>query len=523
MAQTGHRIKAMPQGLSNSMHTAQDAFTLVLGNQLFHDYYDQGPFLMVEDKEIATTYRYHKLRVLHQFVCMRDFRDHLIDEGAEVLYFEYPESIELGAGSFFKRLSQLAKKISIKTLKTAAIPDVRFRNQLLTWGEKTGVRIDFSKSPQFITSDQAFVSYLGKYKHPFMKTFYEGIRKNKKILLEDDGTPEGGQWSFDSENRKKLPKSLLIPDLPIYKQSKHYEAVHSLVEKHFDLHPGNLPSSPKGLWIPTKRETALSFLEDFLKKRFSQFGPYEDSITNKSDLVFHSALSPLINIGLLNPDEVIERAISHAKKYKTPIESLEGFVRQVLGWREFIHGIHQNFYEKQASENFFDHKRLMKSCWYDGSTGLPPVDDAIKKANRLAYNHHIERLMILSNVMLLSEIHPHAAHQWFMEMYLDSYEWVMGPNVYGMSQFSDGGVFATKPYISGSNYILKMSDYTKGDWCDIWDGLYWSFIHRNLKFFQKNPRLSMMPRQLEKMDTGRKERIFGFADRFKDSVSYLPC
>jgi deoxyribodipyrimidine photolyase-related protein len=185
-----------------------------------------------------------------------------------------------------------------------------------------------------------------------------------------------------------------------------------------------------------------------------------------------------------------------------------------MGWREFVRGIYQNFSEEQDKRNFFNHQRKLTHHWYDGTTGLPPVDDAIKKAQKYGYCHHIERLMILSNVMLLSELHPHEVHKWFMEMFIDSADWVMGPNVYGMGQFSDGGIFATKPYISGSNYILKMSDYKKGEWSEVWDGLFWRFIGKNKVFLSKNPRLNMMVKTLEKMEANKKKRLLSLAQDF---------
>ena len=198
-----------------------------------------------------------------------------------------------------------------------------------------------------------------------------------------------------------------------------------------------------------------------------------------------------------------------------PLHSVEGFLRQILGWREFVRGIYQNFSEKEENTNFFNHQRKLSSHWYDGTTGILPVDDAIKKANKYGYCHHIERLMILSNIMLLSEIDPKEVHRWFMEMFVDSADWVMGPNVYGMGQFSDGGLFATKPYISGSNYILKMSDYKKNDeWTNIWDGLYWRFIDKHSVFFSKNHRMNMMVKLSEKMDPDKKLKLFEFAEIF---------
>ncbi|MBC7690968.1 MAG: cryptochrome/photolyase family protein [Methylotenera sp.] len=495
------------------------AITLILGNQLFHDFYGDDPCVMIEDKGLASHYKYHQLRILHQFVCMREFRDDLVSEGIEVDYFEYPESLKLGDESFFARLSLVMKKRKVRALKTARIPDINFRDALVAWGKVEGVSITFLSSPQFMVGDEYFSAYLGRYKKPFMKNFYEGVRKDKGILMTPDQKPVGGQWSFDVENRKKLPKTVDVPALPRYPQSRHQEEVQAIVRKYFSKHPGLLPEDGEGLWVPSNRKDSLRFLKNFLDYRFQQFGPYEDAMDPEQDFVFHSALSPLINLGLLSPAEVVKKSVTHAEKNHIPLESLEGFIRQVIGWREFIQGIHQHYHSFQAKFNFFEHERKMKSCWYEGTTGLPPVDDAINKVRRLAYNHHIERLMILSNTMLLSELHPRVVHQWFMEMYLDSYEWVMGPNVYGMSQFSDGGIFATKPYISGSNYILKMSSYPKGDWCEIWDGLYWSFIGRNQEFFSKNPRLAMMSKLLEKMEPRKKERIFALAENFKNAVS----
>jgi deoxyribodipyrimidine photolyase-related protein len=226
----------------------------------------------------------------------------------------------------------------------------------------------------------------------------------------------------------------------------------------------------------------------------------------------------MMNAGLLTPKEVIDEVLK-AKEKDTdiPIASVEGFIRQVMGWREFVRGIYQNYSDEEESKNFFGHKRKLTKDWYEGTTGILPVDDAIKKANEFGYCHHIERLMILSNIMLLSEIHPHEVHRWFMEMFVDSADWVMGPNVYGMGQFSDGGLFATKPYVSGSNYVLKMSDYKKDDWCEVWDGLFWRFIGNNKTFFSKNPRMNMMVKLLEKMDAGKKKKLLNLADDFIQS------
>ena len=189
------------------------------------------------------------------------------------------------------------------------------------------------------------------------------------------------------------------------------------------------------------------------------FGPYEDALSGRDPVLFHSVLSLMMNLGLITPAEIVERAVAHACEHGVPMNSLEGFVRQVIGWREFVRGVYHRFDEEQSSRNHWGHERKLKDCWFDGTTGLPPLDDAIAKARDLGWQHHIERLMVMGNLLTLTQVHPREAHRWFMEMFVDSSDWVMGPNVYGMGIFSDGGIFATKPYICGSNYLIKMSDH----------------------------------------------------------------
>jgi len=300
------------------------------------------------------------------------------------------------------------------------------------------------------------------------------------------------------------------PELLALGPQAHVEAVTALVDERFSAHPGE--AGP--FWLPVTREAALVWLEDFLVQRFERFGPYEDAISRRARTLFHSVLSPVLNLGLLTPSEVVERLVAYADDHGIPLNSVEGIVRQIVGWREFVRGIYQAFSERQQSANFWGHERTLTPSWYAGTTGLPPLDDAIEKARRFGWDHHISRLMVVGNLMTLCEIVPQQAHRWFMEMYVDSSDWVMGPNVYGMALFSDGGLFATKPYICGSNYLLKMSDYPRGPWCDVVDGLYWRFIHRHRSYFASQPRLSMMPRMLERLDSSRRARLFATAEAF---------
>jgi len=219
-------------------------------------------------------------------------------------------------------------------------------------------------------------------------------------------------------------------------------------------------------------------------------------------------------MGLITPQDVIEKTFIYHERKQFPLNSLEGFIRQVIGWREFIRGIYNLKGRDESNGNFWNHDRFLTKDWYEGTTGITPLDDTIKDCVNYGYTHHIPRLMIIANIMNLSRIHPAEIYKWFMEMFVDSADWVMTPNVYGMGTFADGGLFATKPYSCGSNYILKMSNYKKGEWCETLDGLYWSFISDNELFFKKNPRLSIICNSLNRMDPKRKEIIFNKANNF---------
>ncbi len=504
------------------------ALTLILGDQLHPDWTRPSPLqlapgsrvLMVEDLAVASTWRYHRLRLLHTFMAMRSFRDALVKCGVAVRYWELPESEGV---SFWQRLGAelnggrepRGRELEGRELQVAEVADRSFEARLQRFCAEQGVCLSVLPSPAFLESVAESRSWFEGRRRPFMKTFYERQRRRLGLLLEPDGSPTGGHWSFDTENRRKLPKGYVEPPLPALAASPHEPEVRALIERHFPDHPGALGP----LWIPFDQAGAEAWLQRFLAERLDGFGPFEDALSRHHATLHHSLLSPLLNIGLLTPAAVVAATLEHAAAREecgqpVPIASLEGFLRQVIGWREFVRGIDRVHGERQAAANFWKHQRRLAPCWDDGSSGLPPLDAAIERVNRLGYNHHIERLMVISNLMLLCEIHPGEVHRWFMERYLDSYEWVMGPNVYGMGQMSDGGLFATKPYIGGSNYILKMGDYKKGPWCEIWDGLYWRFIDRHQDFFQANPRLSMMVRMLEKMDPRRREGLEAAAEGF---------
>jgi len=492
---------------------------LVLNNQLFPgEFYAReraGLVFMAESHDLCTRFRFHKQRLIFFLTAMRHRADRFREDGFRVSYQELTE--DAAPKRLEDHLAAFIERQAIDGFLCYEIEDHFLEHRVREFCACRGLSLEILTSPMFLTERALFADYLARNK-PFMKTFYERQRKRLEVMVVD-GEPQGGRWSFDTENRKKLPKKQRVPDLPKVTDSEHAHRVTSLVATLFSDHPGRA-STP---WLPTTREGSLAWLDTFLDRRLYLFGPYEDALTGRHDVVFHAVLSPMMNLGLILPNEILEKTMAYATRETVPLPSLEGFVRQVIGWREFIRGIYRHFDKKQRETNFFGHRGALGDCWYEGGTGIPILDDVIEKIDRLAWAHHIERLMVLGNLMLLCEVHPLEVYRWFMEMFLDSSDWVMGPNVFGMSQFSDGGIFATKPYICGSSYLLKMSDYGRGDWCDIVDGLYWRFIGKNRRVFANNHRMSMMVKMYDRLDDARRNRITREAEAFIDRVTRRDC
>ena len=482
---------------------------LILGNQLFNtkylEKYLKYTFYMSEDYNLCTFQKHHKLKILFFLSSMRSYRDELKKKGIKLIYNDCRNDFKQ---TYEKKLERIIKEKQVKEISFFEIEDIFFEKRLKSFLKKKNINFNEIKSPMFLTSREEFKEYLSKTKKPFMANFYKINRSKLNILMNKDGTPKGGKWSFDEDNRKKLPNSVPIPKPLKFKNTKHTDSLKKFIEINFKSHPG----STNKFWLPTTRDQGNKVLDDFLKNKINLFGDYEDAVSKKSNVLFHSTLSPLINVGLITPIEILEKIKKIQNKVK--INSLEGYIRQIIGWREFMRGIYQNFYKQMESRNFFNHKKKMKISWYNGTTGLEPLDYSIKNALKYGWSHHIERLMILANIMNLCQINPKEVYKWFMEMFVDSSDWVMAPNVYGMGLFSDGGIFATKPYICGSSYFLKMMDFKRGEWCNTMDGLYWNFINKNRNFFLKNPRLSMMVRIFDKMKSERKTLILKAAQQF---------
>ena len=463
---------------------------------------------MAEDFGLCTYERHHKLKILMFLASMREKRDELLKCGFDVEYWdvEHPSFFD----SYEQKLLDYKNKNEIEAFKMFEIEDKSFEDRILAFANKNNLSIEFMHSPMFLLKRAEFQDLSGKNATLRMAHFYKAMRKKFNLLIDKSQKPFGGKWSFDDENRKKIPKGFKIPGRHRPRHSKYINPLKIFISKNFSKHPGQMDY----VWMATTRKDALAHVDHFLKNYFANFGRYEDAILKEDTFLFHSSISPLLNLGLVTPAEIIERVTTFVGNENIPLNSVEGFIRQVIGWREFVRGVYREHGAIQFNSNFFNFSRSLKESWYVGNTEIPPLDDAIKFSDQYGYTHHINRLMIISNIMTLCEVHPKEVYRWFMEMYVDSSEWVMTPNVFGMGTFADGGIFATKPYICGSNYILKMSNYTKGEWCETVDGLYWRFVHRHMHRLKNNPRLSFMNKTLEKMNKDRKDLIFRRAKEF---------
>jgi len=389
-------------------------------------------------------------------------------------------------------------------------------NQIEKFSKKHNIPITQIETPNFITSENDFQQYHNSVKNkkkPFFQTaFYKWQRERLHILMKNN-KPLGGHLTYDFENRKPLPKNITIPSVKIPKSNKYLQKAIQLINKEF---PNNTGTSEE-FWCPITFDEAKDWLDLFIHQRLKNFGTYQDAITPlPNPFLFHSGVSSSINIGILDPMYVINRIIEYGNKNKVGLNNIEGFVRQVLGWREFSRYTYIYIYKEMTTENYFQAKVPISKKYYDGTTGLSILDDTIKKAFKNGYLHHIERLMIVGSLMMMIGIIPDDVYKWFMEFAVDSYDWVMINNVYSMALYSDGGLTTTKAYAASSNYeMVRKSGYPRG-YEEIWDALYWNFIGEHLEKMRKMGRFG--PIQAKNWERKTEEQKKKFRKIAKDFI-----
>ncbi len=488
--------------------------TLIFPHQLFkqHPAFAKKPDTVVLVQHSLFFYDnsvkvgFHRQKILLHVASMQAYAASLKRRGFDLRTIEWQNG-ECVLGSLCKSLAN-EKHTEILVADPC---DFLLQKRLSNACAAAKLKLTVLDTPGFLNSNSDNAGYRSGKKRWFMADYYRWQRQRLNVLMDAD-QPVGGQWSFDEDNRKKLPiKQLPLLTAPAFPKWTDKNRVVS--EQSANAIPHQHGESTR-LFYPVTHKQAEAWLDDFLQNRFHLFGDYEDAIEQDQNWLYHSVLTPMMNIGLLEPQQVVEKALEIAKENKVPQNSVEGFVRQVIGWREFMRATYADLGVPMRTTNHWQHNRAMPKAFYTGTTGIDPVDNAIHRIIQTGYCHHIERLMVLGGFMFLCEIDPDDIYQWFMELFVDSYDWVMVPNVYAMSQHADGGAITTKPYFSGSNYVIKMSHYKKGSWSDIWDSLFWRWIHKNRIKLAKNHRWSMMCKNLERMDATRLRTQLSTADAY---------
>lgn len=466
---------------------------------------------IVEEFLYFRQYKFHKRKMAFHRASMKFYESYLQSQRIQVVYIDS-----------FHALSDIQKLIH--DLKAKGIDSIEYIDTTDDWLEQRltkackdlQIQCNKNPTPAFLNTAKEILDYYADQKRMFQTDFYKKQRLKRKILVDDNKNPVGGKWTFDDENRLKYPKNKTAPQTHFLSPNEFYPEAIAYTEKYFATNYGSLHND---FIYPTTFTESKDWLTHFFDTRFSAFGAYEDAIVANENILHHSVLTPMLNVGLLTPQLIIDEAILYAKHHEIPLNSLEGFIRQIVGWREFMRAVYEVKGKEVRTKNYWGFTKKIPASFWNGTTGILPIDNTIKKVLETGYCHHIERLMIVGNFMLLCEFSPDEVYRWFMELFIDAYDWVMVPNVYSMSQFADGGIMATKPYISGSNYIVKMSDYPKGKWQEIWDGLFWRFMHVHRDFFLQNPRLGMLVNTFDKMSDEKKKIHLENARLFFESIA----
>jgi deoxyribodipyrimidine photolyase-related protein len=487
---------------------------IVFPHQLFESsqLLDQCELIyLVEEYLFFNQYNFHKQKLAFHRASMKFYESYLSSIGKQVVYIDAISSLS----NIHTLIDSLELSDSSELLYVDPF-DNWLENRLQSACRKRKLNSTKLISSSFINTEEELLNFFAFKKRMFQTEFYKAERLKRSILLTQSGTPLGGKWSFDDENRLKYPKGKNPPKVSSLVMNSFYKEAQDYVEKHFSKNYGVVNSQ---FLFPTTFEESKQWLYDFFEQRFFDFGPFEDAIVSDEIVLHHSMLTPMLNIGLITPQFVLQEALSFGLEHGVPLNSLEGFVRQILGWREFIRAVYVIKGSEMRTRNFWGFERKIPVSFWTGTTGIQPIDQTIQKILKTGYCHHIERLMVLGNFMLLCEFDPDDVYRWFMEMFIDSYDWVMVPNVYGMSQFADGGMMSTKPYISGSNYLMKMSDFQKGSWQAVWDGLFWHFMNKQRHFFTQNPRLGMLIRTFDGMELSKRNTHLEQAKKFLEKLN----
>lgn len=472
---------------------------------------------MVEVNSEASYVNHHVKKIVFIFSAMRHFANELEKSGYDIIYTKLDDKKNTHSiGSEIKRICQSAKFDTVIVTKPG---EYRLLEELKSL--QLGIKLELREDTRFICNVEEFQKWSESMKIHRMENFYQFMRKKHSILLDSDGKPEGGKWNYDSENRKPIKKNPDVNLPPKFAPDEITNSVINLVKEKFAKNPGSI----EPFWFAVTQKQAEQAFDDFLKNKMAKFGDYEDAMLSENGFLYHSVISLYLNVGFLDPRKIIQTIQKNYHDGKIPLNSAEGFIRQILGWREFVRGIYWKFMPQYYGKNYFDHTRKLPEFFWTGNTDLNCLRACISQTLGESYAHHIQRLMVIGNFSLLAGLEPKQVAEWFLSVYSDAFEWVELPNVYGLALFADGGIIASKPYVSSGNYIQKMSNYCDSCKYDIkeksgknacpFNYLYWNFLLENKDKLEKNPRNYVMYNVIGKMDESKIKSIK------KDSKEFL--
>lgn len=497
---------------------------IILGDQLNVEMSSLSGFnkatdviLMSEVHQEATYVKHHKKKIAFVFSAMRHFAKQLEDLSYQVIYVQYDAAEN--RGSLFEQTKWACAQQPFSAIKVSQPGEYRLVEEIAFWQSKLNLPVEVTADNRFIASQQFFVDWAEGRKQYRMEFFYRELRKKTGTLM-DAKQPVGGKWNYDAENRKSLGKNPSVPDRAHIAPDTITKDVLKLVQNQFSEHFGQLEDFD----FAVTRDGALAVLEEFIKTRLGDFGQYQDAMLEGNPWLFHSHIGLYLNTGLLMPAEVIKAAEEAYIKGHVPINSAEGFIRQILGWREYIRGFYWYFMPELKQQNYLNAETKLPGFYWTGDTKMNCLSQCVKDTKEYAYAHHIQRLMVLGNFALLTGIKPDEINEWYLLVYADAYEWVELPNVSSMVLYADGGQLASKPYAASGSYINKMSNYCvschysvkekTGSQACPFNYLYWHFLYRHQQQFERNPRMAMIYKTMSKMDQTKFAHMLEDADTF---------
>ena len=483
---------------------------------------EDSVILMMEVRGEAETVPHHRKKLIFLFSAMRHFAEELTKLGWTVDYIKLTD--EGNTGSFTQEMKRAVKRHKTDQIRLCEPSEYRVLEEVKSWDAKLNTPVTLMPDTRFIASKEEFSTWAEGRKQYRMEYFYREMRRKTGLLMHND-EPEGGKWNYDKENRKPAKADLFMPRPIRFTADEISREVIEMVETEFPTRYGDIDD----FFFAVTRKEALESLEYFIKEALPRFGDYQDAMLTGEPFLYHSLLSLYLNAGLLGPLEICRAVEGAYKDGHAPLNAAEGYIRQIIGWREYVRGIYWYFMPEYLDRNALKATRDLPDFYWTGDTDMHCLAEATRQTKQHAYAHHIQRLMITGNFAMLIGVNPKHVHEWYLAVYIDAFEWVELPNTLGMSQFGDGGLLGSKPYASSGSYINRMSNYCSTCKYDVkerigptacpFNSLYWHFIDRNADMLKGNNRMSMIYRNLEKMDKNTKSDILDTAETFLEGLN----